>query len=976
MTDHKSWIWGRKSSDQSIAVAEKVDFASKRNEEEMHMVLAEKAELERDLRDLSNKLSSALYECNAKDDDAQKHAKIAQESLAGLEKAEAKALSLEQELNEAVQNRAASEERASRLCAALKDCVQQLHLVREEQEQRIRDALTVVSRDFEKARLVLEEKLAESSTMIAQLCAENARLSKALLLKDQVIEDLNQQRTKVDADFNSLLARLECMEKDDTALKYEVRVLKKELDVRNDEIEFNRQIADAAHKQHLDNVKKMAKLESECQRLRTMVRKRLPGPTMVAKMKNEVQMLERGATDPRRKRLDANPTIPRWDYAIDTCPESPGKKINILTGRLSNLEEENTALRETLQKKTNELQISRHMYAQTASRLSQLEAQVEESSKGQMMEFTRNSATSLDLSLASMSDIGSDAGSWASALITELEHFRDRKQKHGVSCKSIAVSDISLMDDFVQMEKLALVCVDNPIENYCPQESNGREMVAMSCPNQPKTGESINARTILSNSIATESCLIGRKPVDMPEVLDSFDARIKDMSRDKTVRVLKPKLRSLISKLVKTVKGINLSSQGYDNSSSMLNPTGYMVRVFQWKTSEMATVVQNLLHTCVDLFDGKADFETFIQELASTLEWMISHCFSLQDVSCVKDAIKEHILLDESRSECQLDVGMMSPFSKNDMSTGLKEEIGMLKVELKNTESVIKDLEHRLQSSIEDGNSWTKQLRKLEKTTASLQGELEGSKNSKDIIEDQIENMKLTNEDLNLQLSLTRIELNESRQNLLSQEAELDNKRNLCEELQARCLELQLQLESVNKLDSKKHAVEEEKQLRTEQEISAASEKLARCQETILNLGEQLKALASARDTTLLDKVKSSPTHSMATITEAVTGNKRMNSRSLLDQMLAEDDDEAERPESLQTREITCNSDAHKSSILNNWKSELEGLEVTGKHMAVTTEAAVGSLAIVTRAEKNGGFLKRLLWRKKKVNSKRPPFAT
>ncbi|KAG6419694.1 hypothetical protein SASPL_116203 [Salvia splendens] len=46
--------------------------------------------------------------------------------------------------------------------------------------------------------------------------------------------------------------------------------------------------ADVANKQHLDGVKKIAKLEAECQRLRGLVRKKLPGPATLAQMKLEV----------------------------------------------------------------------------------------------------------------------------------------------------------------------------------------------------------------------------------------------------------------------------------------------------------------------------------------------------------------------------------------------------------------------------------------------------------------------------------------------------------------------------------------------------------------------------------------------------------------------------------------------------------------------------------------------------------------
>ena len=50
---------------------------------QIQTLLDNKAELENDLRILSEKLSSALSECNAKDDLAKKQAKLAMEAMAG-----------------------------------------------------------------------------------------------------------------------------------------------------------------------------------------------------------------------------------------------------------------------------------------------------------------------------------------------------------------------------------------------------------------------------------------------------------------------------------------------------------------------------------------------------------------------------------------------------------------------------------------------------------------------------------------------------------------------------------------------------------------------------------------------------------------------------------------------------------------------------------------------------------------------------
>lgn len=50
----------------------------------MQTLLAEKEELEKDLRTLNDKLSSAISECNTKDELVRTHSKMAQEAVRGL----------------------------------------------------------------------------------------------------------------------------------------------------------------------------------------------------------------------------------------------------------------------------------------------------------------------------------------------------------------------------------------------------------------------------------------------------------------------------------------------------------------------------------------------------------------------------------------------------------------------------------------------------------------------------------------------------------------------------------------------------------------------------------------------------------------------------------------------------------------------------------------------------------------------------
>ncbi|KAK9990659.1 hypothetical protein SO802_025644 [Lithocarpus litseifolius] len=1096
--DNKAWLWRKKSSEKTVLSTEKINTSLKGNEEEIQRLLTEKAKLEKDLRILNDKLSSALSECDAKDELVKDHAKMAQEAIAGWEKAEAEVVSLKQELDGALLQRVVGEERLAHLDAALKECMQQLRFVREEQEKRIHDAVMKTSKEFEKTQAVLEEKLAETSKRLAKTGVENSQLSKALLVKEKLIEDVNRQLTQLEADFSALMTRLESTEKDNASLKYEVRVLEKELEIRNEEREFNRRTADASHKQHLESVKKIAKLESECQRLRLLVRKRLPGPAALAKMKNEVEMLGKDSVEMRRRKL--NTTGFMVDSAIDNSPENSNGKIGFLTEQLCAMEEENKNLKEALHQNANELQISRIMHGRSASKLSQGVLQLEEVSKGQtIMEPTRSSRMSHELSLASISDIGSDdkvscAESWASALISELEYFKNGKQKGSTSSKTIGTADINLMDDFVEMERLALVSVDKPFgDSHASQpfetelnedssEIKGREIVPISnsesglivsnqeirfkdtlIGNVPgwlqdilkvvleqnrvtqrepdKIVEDIRAALVYLNcsnprevvdaressnnpdasSLPHVNGYISWKPSKKHSVMDSpGGASHVDVSlTEKSNQQLHSDLGKSIGKLIELIEGINLPSLDYDNpetlsrkdgniftNNNLETPTGYMARVFQWKTSELSAVLQQFIHSCYDLLNGKANIDKFAQELTTALDWIMNHCFSLQDVSSMRDEIKKHCDWDESRSESEAEAGIIGNFFEADklrvpreqlsylpmiaasnshhihmeeLQYNVREENRKLRDEVMNLESAKKDLEGRLRSATEKSESLMNKLLESEKTIGSLQTELETLKESKGRIEGHIEGQKLMNEDLDRQLAAARVELNEARHKLSSLEVELDNKNSCCEELEATCLELQLQLESITKKKSPKHDLhQEEKQLRTDWEITTASEKLAECQETILNLGKQLKALAAPREAALFDKVIANPTDTIITTTTTAPTppkDRSMNQHSsLLDQMLAEDDAAAKALKSPKIKEINGNSTIKDIGSFQ----PLEKILVINGVIHEDDNATGGSLAIVPSKKRGGGNLwRKLLWRKRKGNSKKTslPFA-
>lgn len=151
-------------------------------------------------------------------------------------------------------------------------------------------------------------------------------------------------------------------------------------------------------------------------------------------------------------------------------------------------------------------------------------------------------------------------------------------------------------------------------------------------------------------------------------------------------------------------------------------------------------------------------------------------------------------------------------------------------------------------------------------------------------------------------------------------------------------------------------------------ELTAASEKLAECQETVLNLGKQLKALASSKDAALFDKV-----------TSASIPNPRMNASrrlSLLDKMLAEDNNDDQAGASLTTKDGdqigNKNSGDSTNAAKESWSKLADPKEAD---CGAADRNRVVSMAVVP-VKKNEGtsLLKKLFWGKRKVKGKRTPF--
>jgi chromosome segregation ATPase len=161
----------------------------------------------------------------------------------GWEQAEAEIASLKRLLEMTSQKNTSLEDQVSQLDDALKECVRQLRQAREEQEEKVGYALVKKSKELESEKTELQIHIAELSEQL-----------KATKLQAHVQHDLQE--------------KIQIMEKENKDLKIELVTLSKELKILARERDLSNQAAETASKFHLESVKKIARVEAECIRLR------------------------------------------------------------------------------------------------------------------------------------------------------------------------------------------------------------------------------------------------------------------------------------------------------------------------------------------------------------------------------------------------------------------------------------------------------------------------------------------------------------------------------------------------------------------------------------------------------------------------------------------------------------------------------------------------------------------------------------
>ncbi|CAN0892362.1 Filament-like plant protein (Fragment) [Linum grandiflorum] len=253
--EKRKWLWKKKPLERSNGESESSGSISSHSErfsddqeamkaspndesqspEVTSKTSAADEEVNETIKCLTEKLSAALVNVSQKDDLVKQHSKVAEEAVAGWEKAENDLEAIKLQLESATHSKSQLEDRVSHLDGALKECVRQLRQARDDQEAK--------SKEWEAIKSELEKQILHLKT-------------EAEATKSESPPDLYD--------------KLEYLEQENESLRHELLSQSEELEVRTIERDLSTQAAESASRQHLESIKKLAKLEAECRRLKTV----------------------------------------------------------------------------------------------------------------------------------------------------------------------------------------------------------------------------------------------------------------------------------------------------------------------------------------------------------------------------------------------------------------------------------------------------------------------------------------------------------------------------------------------------------------------------------------------------------------------------------------------------------------------------------------------------------------------------------
>ncbi|KAK8945986.1 Filament-like plant protein 4 [Platanthera guangdongensis] len=900
--DRRSWPW-KKKSEKAVVLTDSVsaslpnssEIQTEKDDTENEKYMQIKIEsythftgLEDQVKTLTEKLFYAESEITAKGNLVKQHTKVAEEAVSGWEKAEAEASSLKQQLESITLLKLTAEERALHLDNALKECMKQIRNVKEESEQKLYDAIFTRTKQWEKVKADLEARIIVFEEELQNASAENSGLSSSLQEKSSRLKRVSDEKFEADAEIEVLKKDIQSCEKEISSLKYELHVIFKELEIRNEEKNMCMRSAEVANKHHLEDVKKITKLESECQRLRGLVRKKLPGPAALAQMKLEVKSLGRESGESRLRRSSLSNSSPHHIVSSDITLENiqqVRKENEFLTTRLLAMEEEMKLLNEILVTRNSELHASRNMCSKQGKILCSMKSHMtvlnQQRSSLTTNEFTFgnecNPPSWTSLSDDGFDESGSFSESCSTALVSENSHSKKARD-----FDKIKTAEMELMDDFLEMERLACLSTKRNGDFNMSNNLETDKVEANSlCHSETVEHVSIDKDLPLLVLKSKITSIVESKShgVTAKQIIEDIRHIIQDSEKE----LLKDKIESM-DYLTEQEHCHNYTHENTDDRISSKKDGNLCTKVICLLDQELKDAISHINEFVLSL--GKDDTETVdcsndLLRIEKKIEGFSSvsvdmcnevslHDFilalsrKLSETSAFryKDNVgencsdfidKEALLengvsqLEESPSGAPLVANSPSPNFKESIGCGFQvktnlpilslEDFDNLKIEKEKMEmDLIKCQEMLGQTNFT--------LIQTEQKLLELKSELASCQKSNSLAETQLKCMVESYKILELQKEELEAEIRLLHAKAETLYNELQEERDSHQEYIAKYKELQEQIERNMKfaacaLPSNADDVNAKQEI----DIAAAEEKLAECQETIFLVGKQLQAM-------------------------------------------------------------------------------------------------------------------------------------
>ncbi|KAL8144123.1 hypothetical protein V2J09_017155 [Rumex salicifolius] len=874
--------------------------------------------LDEQIEELNEKLSDANSEMTNKEELVEQHAKVAEEAVSGWEKAESEAASLKTHLEAVTLAKLTVEDRAAQLDGALKECMRQIRDLKEEHEQKVQDVILTKNKQYEKMKLEFEAKIAAYDQELGRSQAENDALSRSLQDRSNMLIKISEERSQAEAEIELLKNNIESCEREINSLKYELHIVSKELEIRNEEKNMSAKSADVANKQHMESVKKIAKLEAECQRLRSLVRKKLPGPAALAQMKLEVEYMGQGYGESRFRKSPAKPSSHAQshftEYSVDGSQKFQ-KENEFLTERLFVMEEETKMLKEALARRTSELQASRSTCVKTANKLQSLEVQLHGLGRldGSAKRSSIRSASVTSMSEDGNDDITSAAESCgSSALFSEMSHMKDKQKDKPMRTDS--TNCLELMDDFLEMEKL----LNHPEVDSVSKEENSiagdsGSLVMKIQSRISKVFESVSNDaeielvleklkhivqeaydTIQPHSVTcvfeekrssgdSDSLIAVKREISLLEngVQETDQQKVLNKEMVSAITEIHSFILSLVEAASVAFHGASDEEDGLNNKVEHFSAS--INKVVRNETS-LADFVLNLSQVAEKVSDLSFKFVGFKN---TESEPYTPDCIDKVALPENKESQGErfsngcsHISDSSSNPEDPSEANFL-PSSDAVSRKCLVESIEQLKVEKDN-------LVQQLTRSMEDLETTKSQLAENEQILVEVKSQLASSQKTNCLAETQLKCMAESYKSLEKRAEELETELSRLQTRVEYLESELQSEKASHQNDLIRCKDLEEQLlRSTDCSVCASMAADLENKNKQEKELASAAEKLAECQETIFQLGKQLKAMRPhdkevVEEESAISGVSSRDSHQAEADTASSTNSHKMGAESPL----------------------------------------------------------------------------------------------